>query len=223
MPTIKNNFWKLLFNGFRRSWRSLMVSFCVLLKSSTYLWRNWLLNFFIQALQKSKFYFILYMLESLRNLCEVHDLFFLLCNYIVCIVTFHSIKSIFFFLFVQSECRILLLSEHILCKENTVIVKKLNFEILMYLYVLRIHSLLRNSFMLFLGVMYVCVCAYVCMCMRVYMWMNMIVSKQCIRLTSSLVCVLQVSFGRILFIFVNIGWIVFFLECKKEFLYITAK
>ena len=49
---------------------------------------------------------------------------------------------------------LLLLSEHILRKESIVIMKKFDFEILMYLYVLRSPEFIYAIF----TVMYVCVC-----------------------------------------------------------------
>ena len=49
---------------------------------------------------------------------------------------------------------VFLLSEHILCKEGIVIVKKFDFEIFTYLYVLRSPEFIYAI----LGVMYVCVC-----------------------------------------------------------------
>ena len=58
-----------------------------------------------------------------------------------------------------------LLSEHILCKESIVIVKKFDFEILTYLYVLRPPKFIYAIF----GVMYVCM--YVCVCVRMYVCM----------------------------------------------------
>ena len=71
------------------------------------------------------------------------------------------------------------------------------------------------------------VCIYVCRRVCVYdafkcMWVNMIASKRCTRLSSNLVCILQVTVGRTLLILVNIGRIVFLQEYKEEFLYITA-
>ena len=81
MPIIRNNFWKLLFSGFQRSWILFMVSFCLFLKSLAYLCRNSLLIFFILVLQSFKFYHILFMLESIHNLCEVHDLSFMFFYY----------------------------------------------------------------------------------------------------------------------------------------------
>ena len=63
-----------------------------------------------------------------------------------------------------------------------------------------------------------CMCVCVCVCMGV----NTIASKRCIRLSSNLVCMLQVAVGRTLLISVNIGCIVFLQEYKKEFWYITA-
>ena len=65
-----------------------------------------------------------------------------------------------------------LLSEHILCKESIVIVKKFDVEILTYLYVLRSPEFIYAVF----TVMYVCMC--------VCMWVNTIASKQRIRLSS---------------------------------------
>ena len=47
------------------------------------------------------------------------------------------------------------LSEHILCKENIVIGKKFDFEILTHLYVLRSQEYIYAIF----GVTYVCMCA----------------------------------------------------------------
>ena len=47
-----------------------------------------------------------------------------------------------------------LLSEHILCKESIVIVKKFDFEILTYLYVLRSPEFIYTIF----AVMYACMC-----------------------------------------------------------------
>ena len=59
----------------------------------------------------------------------------------------------------------LLLSEHILCKENIVIVKKFDFEILTHSYVLRSSEFIYSTF---------CggVCMYVCMrlCMHVLIY-----------------------------------------------------
>ena len=56
-----------------------------------------------------------------------------------------------------------LLSEHMLSKESIVIVKKFDFEILTYLYVLTSPEFIYAIF----GVMYVCMC--VCMCVRKFM------------------------------------------------------
>ena len=55
-----------------------------------------------------------------------------------------------------------LLSEHILCKESIVIVKKFDFEILTDLYVLRSPEFIYAIFAVYVGV-YVCmyVCVYV--------------------------------------------------------------
>ena len=57
-------------------------------------------------------------------------------------------------------------SEHILCKESIVIVKKFDFEILTYLYVLRSPEFIYAIF----GVMYVCVCVCICVCVCVCEW-----------------------------------------------------
>ena len=53
-----------------------------------------------------------------------------------------------------------LLSEHILCKESIVIVKKFDFEILTHLYVLRSPEFIYAIF----SVMYVCVCVCIYVC-----------------------------------------------------------
>ena len=49
-----------------------------------------------------------------------------------------------------------LLFEHILCEESIIIGKKFDFEILMYLYILRFPEFIYAIF----EVMYVCVCMY---------------------------------------------------------------
>ena len=49
-------------------------------------------------------------------------------------------------------------------------------------------------------------------CMRV----NTIASKQCIRLSSNLVCILQVAVRRTLLILMNIGCIVFYKSTRKS-------
>ena len=72
-----------------------------------------------------------------------------------------------------------LLSEHVLCKESIVIEKKFDFEILTYLYVFRSPEFLCAIF----TVMYTCMCV------------NTMASKRCIRLSSNLVCMLQVTVG----------------------------
>ena len=64
----------------------IFVVFCLLLKLSTNVWRNWLLNFFIQTLQLFKFYLILFMLESVHYLCEAHDLSFYLDFHIISVI-----------------------------------------------------------------------------------------------------------------------------------------
>ena len=48
------------------------------------------------------------------------------------------------------------LSEHILCKESIVIVKKFDFEILMYLWVLRSPEFIYAIFMVMYAYVYVC-------------------------------------------------------------------
>ena len=58
-------------------------------------------------------------------------------------------------------CENLLLSEHILCKESIVIVKKFHFEILTYLYVLRSPEFIYAIFAVMYVCMYVCMCVYV--------------------------------------------------------------
>ena len=57
-----------------------MTLFCLFSKSPTSLWRNSVLNFFMQALKYFKYCLILILLESVHNLGEVHDLslFFIL-------------------------------------------------------------------------------------------------------------------------------------------------
>ena len=55
--------------------RTFMALFCLLLNYLSMLVYK-LLNFFMQALEKFKFYLILFVLESVHNLCKVHDLFF---------------------------------------------------------------------------------------------------------------------------------------------------
>ena len=54
-----------------------------------------------------------------------------------------------------------LLSEHILCKESIAIAKKVDFEILAYLYVFRSPEFIYAIFV----VLYECMCVCVCMCM----------------------------------------------------------
>ena len=70
------------------------------------------------------------------------------------------VSSLYFVYYIQTEH--FLLSEHILCKESIAIVKKLDFEILFYLNVLRSPEFIYAIF----KVMYVrmCVCVSVCMC-----------------------------------------------------------
>ena len=63
---------------------------------------------------------------------------------------------------------IFLLFEHILCKESIVIVKKFDFEILIYLYVLRSPEFIYAIF----GVMYVRMCVCVCVCVYVCVYVS---------------------------------------------------
>ena len=56
----------------------------------------------------------------------------------------------------------------------------------------------------------------VCMC--VCMWVNRIVSKRCIRLSSNLLCILLVNVGRIQLILVNLALILFFNGVQKRIL-----
>ena len=62
----------------------------------------------------------------------------------------------------------LLLSEHLLCKESIVIVKKFHFEILTYLYALRAPEFIYDIF----AVMYVCMCVCVCVCVYVCVYVS---------------------------------------------------
>ena len=63
---------------------------------------------------------------------------------------------------------LLLLSEHILCKESIEVVKKFDFEILTHLYVLRFPEFIYAIFAVMYVCMYVCVSVYVglraCVC-----------------------------------------------------------
>ena len=106
-----------------------------------------------------------------------------------------------------------LLSEHILCKKNVVIVKKFDTEILTYLYILRSPEFIYPIF----AVMYECVCACVyvrvCVCVCVCMWVN--TSKRYIRLSSNLGCILKVTIRRTLLILVNAWCIVYFYRSAK--------
>ena len=104
---------------------------------------------------------------------------------------------------------------NILCNESIIVVKKFDFEILTYLYVLRTPKFIYAIF----RVMNVCMCVSLCVCMCVCMWVNMIASKRYIRLSSNFVCILQVTIGRTLLILVNIGWIVFLQEYKIILIY----
>ena len=99
--------------------------------------------------------------------------------------SFHPCLTHFFSFF--------LLSEHILCKESIVIVKKFDFEIFTY-------------FIQF-QVSWIYLYYYGDICMQVYMcmWMNTILTKRCTRLNSNLVCMLLVTVGRTLIILVNIA------------------
>ena len=69
---------------------------------------------------------------------------------------------------------VFLLSEHVPCKESIVIMKKFDYEILIYLYVLRYSDFIYAIFTVVYVCMYVCVC--VCMC-------GPIASERCIRLS----------------------------------------
>ena len=99
---------------------------------------------------------------------------------------------------------------------NTYYVRKVlqstNYSTLRFWYIDIFWGLL-NSFMLFL---WWCMCMYVRVCVRVCtyacIWVNRIASKRCIRLSSNLVCILQVNVGRTLLILMNIGCIVFLEE-----------
>ena len=75
---ITNNFWKFLLNFFQQSSRRFMA----FLKSPMDLRRNIMLNYITQTLQKFKCLAILCMLESVHNLWEVHDLYFLMNLYL---------------------------------------------------------------------------------------------------------------------------------------------
>ena len=99
-------------------------------------------------------------------------------------------------------------------RKGIILMKKLVFKILTHSYVLRVPEFIYAIF----AVMYacMCICMFVCMCL------NTIASKRCIRLSSNLVCILQITVRRTLLILVNIGWIVFLQEYKKEFLYIMT-
>ena len=61
-----------------------------------------------------------------------------------------------------------LISEHTLCKESIVNVKKIDFEILTYLYVSRSPEF---SYAIF-AVMYACMCVCVCVCMHVPVYVS---------------------------------------------------
>ena len=78
-------------------------------------------------------------------------------------------------------------------RECIVIVKKLDFQILTYLYVFRYPEFIYVIF----TVMYACVC--------VCMWVNTIASKWPIRFSSNLVCILQLIIAQTLLILVNVG------------------
>ena len=56
------------------------------------------------------------------------------------------------------EISFFLLSEHILCKENIAMVKKLDFKIMTYLYVFRSAEFFYAIFTVMYVCMYVCVC-----------------------------------------------------------------
>ena len=61
---------------------------------------------------------------------------------------------------------------------------------------------------------YVDVCMYVCVCVCV--WVNTISSKLCIRLSSNLLCRLQITVGRTLLILMIVGCLIFFF-CSSFF------
>ena len=69
--------------------------------------------------------------------------------------------------------------------------KKFDFEISTYLYVLRSPEFIYAIFRMF----YPCICV-VCMCFCVCIWVNAIASKWCIRLSLDLVCILLIIVGK---------------------------
>ena len=68
------------------------------------------------------------------------------------------------YLFYHRCCITIFTSEHILCKESIVIVKKFDFEILTDLYVLRSTEFIYAIF----TVMHVCMSVCMCVCVFVY-------------------------------------------------------
>ena len=66
----------------------------------------------------------------------------------------------------KSLLEVFLLSEHILCKERIVLVKKFDFEILTYLYVFRSTEFICAIFTVMYVCMCVCLCVCVCVCVR---------------------------------------------------------
>ena len=97
-------------------------------------------------------------------------------------------------------------------KESIVIRKKFDFEIFIYLHVLRSLEFTCTIF----AVMYTCMCACMCLCT----WLNMIASKWYILLSWKCVYILWVTAGRTLLILGNVGCIAG--VQKKEFLYIKT-
>ena len=97
---------------------------------------------------------------------------------------------------------ILLIYLNVLCKESIVITKKFDFEILAHLYSSRSSQFICDTRYAIFTVMDVC------------MWVNTIVSKRWIHLSSNLVCILQVTVA--LLILVNTVWKVFLFSTIKS-------
>ena len=92
-----------------------------------------------------------------------------------------------------------LLSDHILCKESIVIVKKIwlwDFDIFIHFKVALVH--LCN----FYG--------------DVCMWLNTIASKRCFWLSSNLICILQFTVRWTLLILINAACTVFYSRTKNN-------
>ena len=69
-----------------------------------------------------------------------------------------------------------LLSEHgVPCKESIVIMKKIDYEILIYLHVLRYSKSIYAIFTVMYVCMYVCVCVCMCVCVCVCVCMCLLV------------------------------------------------